>query len=478
MNKKPNILFAIADDASHFGLYGHDFVKTPNIDALGNSGYIFDNAFTANPKCAPSRATILTGRFPWQNEDAFLHFNVFPAHMTLYPDLLENAGYHVGMTGKGWCPGDYERNGYKHNPAGKEYNEHVLKIPDGTKINSCDYSENFKSFLSQKNEDQPFCFWYGCWEPHRPYQFGEGARLSTEKSDVKLPSYWPDTEDVRKDVLDYASEISWFDEHLGKMIETLRETGELENTIIIVTSDNGCPFPRVKGQMYDHDFHLPFIMYWEGHNHSKRIKDFINFADIAPTMLEIAGVPIPNVMTGKSFYYIFDTVKDEWVDRNRNVTYFGRERHDMGRENDLGYPVRSIRTTKYLYNRNFAPDRWPAGNPETYYPNCDSSPTKEEILKLHESGNNFYYNLAFAKRPEEELFDLENDPECMNNLAYCAEYAECKTELWNKLHEKLIETNDPRITVHPDYFEGREYIGNKQHSWKNYVEGTFVRANH
>ena len=249
--KTPNILFALADDASHFGVYGHSFVSTPNIDRIASEGVIFENAFTSNPKCAPSRASILTGRFTWQNEEAYNHFCYFPDKFELLPDVLDDHGYFTGYTGKGWKPGDWKRAGLKRNPAGNEYNKYELTPPENTRIWSVDYAANFEDFLSQKPGDMPFYFWYGASEPHRPYSFGEGIRAGKAiRSIQEIPSYWPDCDEVRIDMVDYAYEIEWFDMHLGRMLSKLDEIGELDNTLIIVTSDNGCAFPRVKGQMY------------------------------------------------------------------------------------------------------------------------------------------------------------------------------------------------------------------------------------
>lgn len=145
----------------------------------------------------------------------------------------------------------------------------------------------------------------------------------------------------------------------------------------------------------------------------------------------------------------------------------------MGRENDAGYPVRCIRTPQYLYVRNFEPDRWPSGNPETGFTNCDSSPTKTRIIELHEQGENFYYNEAFGKRPAEQLFDVINDPYCMTNLADNPEHAEIKESLWKELEAELKETGDPRIFGNGDIFDNYEYCSNAPHSWANYVNGTW-----
>jgi len=197
MNKRPNILFAIADDASHFGAYGFEFVKTPNIDSLAKKGVLFNNAFTTNPKCAPSRAAICTGLNTWQLKEACCHDVIsFPEEFTTFTEILDDNGYKVGYTGKGWAPGDYSNRRY--NPAGPKYNKFKLNVPKNTNISNIDYAKNFKYFLDHKSDNEPFCFWYGAFEPQRHYVAGEGMRAGKKIEDIKeLPPYWPDDEIVR-----------------------------------------------------------------------------------------------------------------------------------------------------------------------------------------------------------------------------------------------------------------------------------------
>lgn len=353
--KKPNILFAIADDASHFGAYGDKFVHTPHFDAIAKEGVLFENSFCTNPKCAPSRASILTGKHTWQLESGCTHFCEFPKNVALYPDILEKVGYHIGFTGKGWGPGDYECNGYTRNPAGNEYNEKTLTPPEGSSISPLDYVANFKEFMSKKEENSPFYFWYGAKEPHRVYTVGEGTSHGKKTEDIVVPSYLPDNEVVRSDFCDYAFEIDWFDQQLGGMLDFLKEIGEYDKTLIVVTSDNGAPFPRIKGQMYEDDFNLPLVISWkDGIKGDRKVRDIISFIDFAPTFLEFAQADIPETMGGKSLSDILLSEKDGQVNPLGNRAYMGRERHDMGRYQDKGYPVRSIRTEKYLYNRNLS----------------------------------------------------------------------------------------------------------------------------
>ncbi|MFI3325564.1 MAG: sulfatase [Clostridia bacterium] len=465
---RPNILFAIADDASHFGIYGHKMVETPNIDSIAVDGIIFNNAFTTNPKCAPSRASILTGKHTWNLKSGCTHFCEFPANQKLYPQILEDLGYHVGFTGKGWGPGDYEINGYTHNPAGNEYNDKVLTPPTGSSIFNTDYVGNFKDFLSKKESDKPFCFWYGCREPHRAYTMGEGISHGKDINKVDVPTYLPDCETVKSDFCDYAFEIDWFDKQFGYMVDYLKEIGEYENTLIVVTSDNGCPFPRVKGQMYEEDIRLPLVITWQGHiNKGRQVDDLVSFIDFAPTFIELAGGEKVDDFDGQSLTDILFSTKSGYVTDYRNRAFMGRERHDMGRINDIGYPVRCIRTPQYLYVHNYEPTLCPAGNPETYYPNCDNSPTKTEILLRHAVNDNIYYNLSFGLRPLEELFDIKKDPECLVNLALNPGFDELKESLWKELQIKLINTNDPRAKGEGDIFDTYKYVNNAPHAWYN-----------
>lgn len=472
--RRPNILLAIADDASHMSAYGHRFVNTPNFDRVARDGVLFTNAFTTNPKCAPSRASILTGMHTWALKEGCDHYGYFPSGFAVYPDILERAGYHTGFTGKGWGPGDFTRAGFTHNPAGHEYNTRTLTPPANTCISNRDYAGNFDEFLSRRPAGQPFCFWYGAHEPHRPYRVGEGVRAGKSIGSVDVPGYLPDDDIVKSDLLDCAYETEWFDHHLGLMIERLEAIGELDDTLIIVTSDNGMPFPRVKGQMYDYDFRLPMALCWRNRTAGgRRVDDLVSFVDLAPTFLEVAGLDPHPQMQGRSLMDIICSTGSGVMNPERNRAFMGRERHDVGRENDVGYPVRCIRTDRYLLSWNIRPDRWPAGNPETGFTNCDSSPTKTLILQQHEAGNDHYYNLAFGKRPEVELFDVIDDPDCLRNLANDKRYQGLKEQLLKELKEKLLETNDPRSVGGGDEFDTYEYVGDTQHSWRAYKEGRF-----
>jgi N-sulfoglucosamine sulfohydrolase len=466
--KRPNILFAIADDwgPDHAGAYGCEWVRTPSFDRVAKAGVLFRNAFTSNPKCSPCRASILTGRNTWQLKEAVNHYSVFPRDFAVYPDLLEKAGYFSGCTGKGWGPGDYASTGWPHNPAGKEWN--AIKTPGPTsEISPIDYAKNFEAFLREKPAGKPFCFWLGGHEPHRPYEPGSGLRAGKNLKDVQVPPYLPDNKIVRSDLLDYALEVEWFDSQVGRAIDHLQQIGELDNTLIMITSDHGMPFPRVKGQIFEDGFHIPLAVCWGNHIPSGRVvDDFINVRDYAPTFLEAAGVSTASTITGTSFLNVLTSPKGGRVDASRNTMLIGKERHDVGRPNDAGYPVRAIRTPDYVYVRNFAPDRWPAGNPETGYTNVDDSPTKAFILSRFDN----FYELSFGKRPMEELYSVTADPHNVKNLAADPKFAEIKRKLRERMEEMLRAEGDPRMLGQADFFDTIEYTGPKMHTYAEWLK--------
>ncbi|NOR76560.1 MAG: sulfatase-like hydrolase/transferase, partial [Draconibacterium sp.] len=255
---KPNILFIISDDQSfiHTSISGSNFINTPAFDKIASEGILFTNAIAASPGCSPSRAAILTGKYPWQIDEAGTHASSFPTKFKVFPDILEDAGYKVGFTGKGWAPGDYEVSGRKRNPAGDEYSK-IQLIPPYEFISTNDYSENFKEFYNKKNKNQPFYFWMGFNEPHRDFEKGSWKKEGKNIDDVDVPLFLPDVPEIRKDILDYAVEIEWFDKQVQKTLEFIEEKGELDNTIIVITSDNGMAFPRAKANCFEFGVHVP-----------------------------------------------------------------------------------------------------------------------------------------------------------------------------------------------------------------------------
>lgn len=467
---RPNILFAIMDDVTylHMGAYGCDWVNTPNFDRIAAEGILFNNAYSPNAKCGPSRANILTGRNSWQLEEAVNHWAFFPTKFKSFAESLSENGYHVGYTGKGWAPGVAKNeDGSPRNLLVKNYSEAKL-TPPTPDISPVDYASNFDLFLKDKKEDQPFFFWYGGLEPHRSYEYGSGISKGGKElgqvPEEDIFSFWPKVDSVKTDLLDYAFEIEYFDKQLGKMLDQLEASGELNNTLIVVTSDNGMPFPRIKGQEYEYSNHLPLAVMWKDgiSKVGRKINDLVSFIDLAPTFLEVAEISQDQSgmveITGRSLTDIFYSDQDGQVSDDRDRVFIGKERHDIGRPNDEGYPIRGIVKDGFLYLKNFKSDRWPAGNPETGYLNTDGGATKTVVLNSIYIPDTFrYWEMSFGKRAEEELYDLKNDPDCMINLSEDVAFQGRLSEMRLQMTTELTAQKDPRMLGQGDLLESYPY---------------------
>lgn len=479
----PNILFAIADDWSygHAGAYGNAWVNTPGFDRIAREGILFTNAYTPNAKCAPSRASILTGRNSWQLKEAGNHVAFFPTEFKTYAEVLTEQDYFVGKTGKGWGPGvANDETGSPRKMAGQPFDSHQADVLTNG-ISSNDYSGNFKDFLDNKPEGQPWCFWYGAQEPHRGYEYGSGmAKGGKQLTDIdRVPGFWPDNEIVRNDMLDYAYEVEHVDQHLVKMLKLLEDVGELENTLIVFSSDHGMPFPRAKGQSYYFSNKVPLAMMWkEGiRNPGRVVKDYVSLVDLAPTFIELAGLqweqtgmqPTP----GLSLTDIFFSNRSGQVNLSRDHVLLGKERHDIGRPNDWGYPIRGIVKDQLLYIYNFEIARWPAGNPETGYLNVDGSPTKTQVLQgFKDPEFKQFWEACFGKRPSEELYNLEEDPDCLINLSSLSEFEEVKDRLKLQLFEELVLQGDPRMLDKGHVFDEYTYSSpNFRNFYERFMSG-------
>lgn len=470
--QRPNILFCIADDASfdHFSAYGSKWVKTPNFDRIASSGLLFMNAFTNNAKCGPSRASVLTGRNSWQLEALGNHLAYWPAKYQSVMELIGSNGYKIGFTGKGWAPGIAMLDGKLREVTGKAYQQRKLKASTRG-ISSIDYAANFDDFLNDRDPGQPFFFWMGALEPHRPYEYGSGVKTGKMNpvSIDKVYKFWPDADSVRNDMLDYAFEIQHFDNQLGKMLHVLEKQKVLDNTIIVVTSDNGMPFPRIKGQGYYLSHHLPLAIMWPKgiKNPGRIINDYISFIDFAPTFLEVSSTSpdkaAHNKPQGRSLTTIFKAVNKPSDKAGRDYILFGQERHDVGRPGETGYPIRSIIKKDLMYIRNYEPSRWPAGNPETGYLNTDGSPTKTAILNMNRKnpGNDKNWQLGFAKRGAEELYNIKKDPECLNNLIADPAYTAVIREMKIQMTKALKKQGDSRMFGKGEVFDEYEPIEGK-----------------
>jgi len=452
--RRPNVLMALADDWGwpHAGAYGDPVVKTPNFDRIAKEGVLFTNAYISSPSCTPCRNALLTGQYHWRLGPGANLWSTLDPNTPTYPLLLKKAGYHIGSWRKSWGPGSLK--GWKDHPAGKP-------------------GKGFDAFLASRPKDTPFCFFFGTSDPHRGYKKDSGAASGMDLSKIKLFGCFPDSPEVRGDVADYYYEVQRWDRDVGKALAKLKEIGELENTIVVMSGDHGMPFPRCKGNLYDSGARVPLAIRWGAKikKPGRKVGDFVSFTDLGPTFLDIAGEPIPKVMTGKSIVSLLTSAKGGIIEPDkRGFTMYGKERHCPGQEGHMGgYPCRAIRVHGYLYIRNFKPDRWPAGTPNyekaaisrAWLADCDNGPTKTYITanKDKDAAHKRFWDLCFAKRPEEELYDCKKDPEQLTNVAGDAAYAEIKKKLAAQLMENLKLTGDPRVTGGGDEFDKYPYLG-------------------
>jgi arylsulfatase A-like enzyme len=447
----PNILILMSDNHSwnHLGCYGDPVIKTPTIDKLAGNGIRFTQAYCSAPSCTPARASMLTGQDIWRLEEGANLWGTLPAKLGVYTDMLEEAGYLVGFEGKGWGPGDYEAGGRERNPAGERFN-------------------SFEEFYNEVGKGQPFCYWYSSRDPHRPYKVGGWERTGIDPDEIPVPPYLPDTDEVRKDIGDYYDEIQNFDKDVASYLQLLGEVGQLENTLVIVCSDNGWQMPRGLANLYDFGTRIPMIISMpERYKGGRVIEDFVSLNDLAPTFLELAGIPVPQEMTARSLVRILESEKEGTVEDDRDFIVAARERHAYVRKGGEGYGARSIRTRDFLYIRNYEPESWPAGDPPLFgdvdahmlhYP-C---PTKIHILKNRDQdGVKELFRLAFARRPAEELYDLSKDPYQMVNLAGKEAYAEIRQKLSRQLTAYLVKQGDPRELGGEMKWLGARYFAEK-----------------
>lgn len=434
-NTAPNILLILGDDWSwpHAGTLGDTVARTPTFDRIAREGVLFEHAFVQAPSCTPSRFALLSGQAPWRLKDGVNLGGSLQRKLAVYPDLLGANGFVTGYCRKG---------------AGPSPHSHRQNDPCGTQVN------DFTTFLAQRSESAPFCFWYGAGEPHRPYEWQPGRASDLPASEFKVPDFLPDNEITRADLSGYYLRVNRLDEFAGRLLAQLEENGELENTIVIMTGDNGMPFPRAKARLYDAGTRVPLAIRWGKRIPPGRtISDFVTLTDLAPTLLDAVGVDIPAAMTGRSLLPSLLSTKSGWIESDRDQVVLARERHVHA------WPARAIRSRDALYIRNMDPAAWPTGEVDeplpvydfhkTPWPTgapafsfiTDPSPTKQWMQQHPEHP---LTQLAFGPTPEEELYDLQTDPDQLVNLAGRPDYAQQKAALAKQLKQALRKSADPR----------------------------------
>ena len=450
---RPNILFIITDDQSweHLGCYGDEAVRTPNVDRLAASGIRYENAYTACPSCSPSRAGILTGQDVYRLEEGGVLTGILWDKFALFPEILAENGYMVGATGKRYWPRTRNVEGAVEEPIGGVYDKvKHPEVPFG--ISKNDYSANFKQFLEENSDEKPFFFWVGTGEPHRKYEIDRGVKTGIDTSKIRLPDFFPDIPVAKLDVADYMAEIEWADKVVGEMIDILESENLLKETLVIYTSDNGMPHPRAKATLYDHGVRMPLIMHWPEMVETNRVvNDPISLIDMAPTFLDLAGIDIPDQMTGQSIKDIILSKRSGTVKASKEFVVSALEKHCDCRIDHLGYPRRAIHTEEWTFIINYEPDRFPMGGPDIFIPTWDilgdTDPGRlKEYYKANMDKPEFrhFYDLAFGKIPGEQLFNKIDDPDMVNNLASSPEFQDIKDNLRVMLEKYLVDTDDPR----------------------------------
>ena len=500
-SRRPNVVIVFADDwGRHAGAYAsldgpgtvNDVVRTPNFDRIAKEGVLFRSAFVSAPSCTPSRSALLSGQHFWRTGRGSVLRGEWDGSNPSFPLLLRDAGYHIGKFHKVWTPGNppdapfggrqyaYENAGHRFN----DFSENVTKlVATGKSVEAAkeelydEVRQNFDAFLKRRSPDQPFCYWFGPTNVHRKWIKGSGKALwglNADELQGKLPPFLPDVPEVREDLVDYFGEVAALDAALGLLVQRLEQIGELDNTLLVISGDHGAPgFPHGKCNLYDFGTRVPLLIRWGGAQGGRVVDDLTSLTDLAPTFLELAGVAIPAVTTGRSLVPILKSDRSAQVDPQRTAVFTGRERHvESARAGYLPYPQRAVRTPEYLYIINFRPDRWPLGDPnrldgnnpptveevtETTYVTLadeDAGPTKAWLVsQRNEPRWKPYFEWVYGKRPREELYDLRKDPHQVKNVAGEAAYAEARARLERQLLDELKRTEDPRLINDGSYFE-------------------------
>ncbi len=504
----PNILFAFADDWGRYAsIYAeadgpgsaNDVVRTPNIDAVARGGVLFRHAFVNAPSCTPCRSSLLSGQYFWRTgRGAILRGAVWDSSIPSYPLLLGDAGYHLGKTFKVWSPGDpgdapYAMQKHAFEQAGRAFNQFsqnaTSRMREGVPREAAKQQlldgvrANFVAMLEARDADQPFCYWFGPTNVHRAWVRGSGKALWDIDPDAlrgKLPDFLPDVPEVREDFADYLGEAMAFDAAVGVLRDELDKRGLADNTLLAISGDHGAPgFPRGKCNLVDFGVAVPLIVSGPGVAGGRMVDDLVSLADLAPTFLEAAGETPPELMTGRSLMPILRSNKSGQVDPDRTWVLTGRERHvESARPGNLPYPQRAIRTHDHLLIVNFEPDRWPMGAPaqgapptrrqlltntRAAYADMDAGPTKAWLIAQRDNPSwRREYDLAFAKRPREELYVLHDDPDQMNNVAADPKHEDVLNELRTRLMDELRRSGDPRVSEGDVAFEKPPFAGENQ----------------
>ena len=431
--QEPNIIFIIGDDISWDDLhcYGNKKIHTPNIDKLAKDGIMFTNMYLTSSSCSPSRTSILTGRYPHNTGAAELH-TPLPGHLSFFPELLKNKGYYSALVGK-WHEGPETKRAY----------DTLLVDP----VANGDGAENqWGNLLRSRPRDKPFFFWLAPFDAHRPWtkSVRREGYVHDPSSDIAVPPTLADTPDTRLDLSMYYREIARLDYYIGELQMELLKQGIAENTIIIFMADNGRPFPGSKTRLYDRGIKAPFIVKWPGNIKPGQVcSGLVSSIDIAPTLLEAAGVTSVPSIQGSSFL----TLLQKPAGHFRNYIFAEHNWHDYE-----GYE-RAVRTPDFLYLINRRPELDNGGPID-----ANQSLSSFALKKAKSDGSiTTYQNDVFlVPRPVEELYDCVRDSLQGVNQVANKNYVKQRDKLSKILKQWQEETGDTEPShLTPDWYDRR-----------------------
>lgn len=425
--EKPNIVLIIADDVSwnDLGAYGHPNIKTPHLDKMASDGMLFNQAFLTTSSCSPSRTSIVSGLYP-HNTDAEQLSWPLPDYKKTFVQELKNAGYWTGLAGK-YHMGDPVRDDFDvllemqwlDAPIGLDRR---LK-GDGS---GCD---EWIKLLQERPKDKPFFTWLASFDAHRPFYEG----ISDDPygpEDTVIPPYMPETEASKKDFALYYDEISRMDDYVGKVIAELEAQGVADNTVVLFISDNGRAFPRDKTTLYDGGIKTPWIIKWPAKIKTGSVNsNLISSVDIAPTFMKLAGLEVLPEFDGHDFSATLEDPNAKF----REDIYAEDHFHDF---EDY---TRAVRTEKYKYIKNYYPDL-----PNTPSADIIRDLTWKSMKEERDKGTLTTAQMRCFEipRPEEELYDVENDPNELNNLALNKDYDYVLNDMRMRLKRMRETTKD------------------------------------
>jgi len=413
----PNIVIFIADDVSwnDLGCYGNSFVQTPNIDALAKDGIRFTNVYLTASSCSPSRNSIITGRYPHNTGAAELHTEP-PLQMISFPEILRNHNYYSVQAGK-FHMGEYAKRGFDI-------------TYDNLKTNGDGGEDNWVNSIHERPKDKPFFMWFAAHDAHRVWGPNEFTGTHIPERIIP-PDYLVNGPETKLDLAQYYDEIKRFDHHIGEVVQELKAQQVFDNTIVIVMADNGRPFPHSKTRVNDRGMKTPFIVHWADkiENKGAVCSSLVSAIDIAPTLLELAEVDIPERIQGYSFKSLIEKPEKDF----RNYIFAEHNWHDYEAHE------RMVRNKDFLYILNSRPQL-----PQMGPLDAVNSGSFSELVKLRDNGQitAFQSDIFTAPRPNEELYDCHLDPRQQNNVASLDDYNETLIDLRRILNEWMLETGD------------------------------------